>query len=212
LLSHNSTILLAILVPNPVPPNLVAVVLSSCEKASNILQNKALVINSKYIEHTIFEEENIKNADMVIATSNEDEDNIIKCLEAKEYGIKKTVAINNSIEFYSLMHKLKIIAVRGPKTNAYYSILEKIGSSNIITEKHYCGGRGTVFLRKIFPNSNLIGKSIKPPKFEDLVSFCIREEKIKRFDKKIVLKENDIIVLFLKSYLKERAKKWIFNL
>ncbi len=183
-----------------------------CEKASEILQNKVMIINSKYIEHTIYEEENIKNAHMIIATSNEDEDNIIRCLEAKEYNVKKTVAVNNNIEFYNLMHKLRIIAVRGPKTSAYYSILEKIASSNLITEKHFCGGRGTVLMRKIFPNSLLIGKTLKPFKLEDMISFYIRDGKIKIFNEKIVLKEKDIILLFLKSYLEEKAKKWIFNL
>ena len=183
-----------------------------CQKAAEILQDKVMIINSKYIEHTIYEEENIKNADMVIATSNEDEDNIIRCLEAKEYNVKKTVAVNNNIEFYSLMHKLGIIAVRGPKTSAYYSILEKIASSSVITEKHFCGGRGTVVMRKIFPNSKLIGKSLKPFKLEDMVSFYIRNNEIREFKDKIVLKENDIILLFLKNYIEEKAKKWIFGL
>ncbi|WP_281951664.1 NAD-binding protein [Nitrosophilus kaiyonis] len=183
-----------------------------CKKASEALQDKAMIINSKYIEHTIYEEENIKNADMVISTSNDDEDNIIRCLEAKEYNVKKTVAINNNIEFYNLMHKLGIIAVRGPKTSAYYSILEKIGSSNIITEKHFCGGRGTIFMRKIFPNSPLIGKTIKPLKMEDSLLFFIRDGIIKKFDHKIELKEADIIVVFLKSYLEGKINRWISNL
>ncbi len=183
-----------------------------CKKASEQLQDKAMVINSKYIEDSIYEEEKIKNADMIIATSNEDEENIIKCLEAKEYGVKKTVAINNNIELYYLMHKLGIVAVRGPKSNAYYSILEKIGSSSIIAEKHYCGGRGTIFMRKIFPNSPLIGKSVKPLKLDDTLSFYIREEVIFDFYDKITLKEGDVIVVFIKSYLEEKVKDWIYNL
>ena len=183
-----------------------------CKRASEALQNRVMVINSKYIEHSLYEEENIKNADMIIATSNEDEENIIKCLEAKEYGVKKTVAINNNMELYYLMHKLGIVAVRGPKSNAYYSILEKIGSSSIITEKHYCGGRGTIFMRKIFPNSALIGKTIKPLKLEDLLSFYVRDGVIFDFSDKITLKEGDLIVIFLKSYLEEKIKDWIYNL
>lgn len=183
-----------------------------CKKASMVLQDRAMVINSKYVEHTLYEEENIKSADMIIATSSDDEDNIIKCLEAKEHGVRKTVAINNNIELYNLMHRLGIVAIRGPKINAYYSILEKIGSSSIITEKHYCGGSGTVFMRKIFPNSHLIGKSLKPLKFEECISLYIREDKIYNFSDKIVLSENDVIAIFSKSYLEEKIKNWIYNL
>ena len=183
-----------------------------CKRASEILQDRATIINSKYIEHEIYEEENIRLADMVIATSSEDEENIIECLEAKEYGVKKSVAVNNNIEFYNLMHKLGIIAVRGPKTSAYYAILEKIGSSNVITEKHYCGGRGTIFMRKIFADSLLIGKAIKPLRLEDTKLYLIREGKIRIFNEKTTLHKDDVIVVFLKTYQEEKVKKWIYNL
>jgi len=186
--------------------------LQSCKKASEALQDKALIINSKYIENTIFEEENIKFADMIISTSNNDEDNIIKSLEAKEFGIKKTVAINNNIDFYNLMHKLGITAVRGPKMSAYYSILEKISSSNIISEKHYCGGRGTIFIRKIFPNSHLINKTIKPPAFKNTICFYLRFNQIYPFNQKLEIKIDDIVIIFTKSYLEESVKNWIYNL
>ena len=183
-----------------------------CKRASDILQERVTIINSKYIEHEVYEEENIRLADMVIATSSEDEENIIECLEAKEFGVKKTVAINNDIQFYNLMHKLGIVAVRGPKTSAYYAILEKIGSSNIITEKHYCGGRGTIFMRKIFEESPLIGKAVKPLQLADTTSYIIREGKIRPFTQKTTLHKNDLIVVFLKTYQEERVKKWIYNL
>jgi len=185
---------------------------SLCKKASEALQDRAMIINSIYIEHTIYEEENIKNADMIIATGNNDEDNIIRCLEAKEYNVKKTVAINNDLEFYNLMHKLGIVAIRGPKINAYYSILEKIDSSNVIVEKHYCGGRGKVFMRRIFPNSRLIGKVIKPIRVDDAVFLFVRSHLIKKFDQKIVLEKDDIIVVFLTLSLEAKVKKWIYNL
>lgn len=186
--------------------------LERCKKASETLQEKATVINSRYIEHTIYEEENVKNADMVISTSSDDEDNIIRCLEAKEYGVPKTVAVNNDMEFYALMHKLGIIAVRGPKMSAYYSILEKIASSAVIIERHYCGGRGTIFMRKIFPNSSLIGKPIKPIKAQDLLLFLVRQKDILEFIEPQTLQADDVIVAFAKSYHEERIKEWIYNL
>ncbi len=183
-----------------------------CRKASEVLQDRATIINSKYIEHEIYEEENIRFADMVVATSSDDEVNIIECLQAGEYGVKKRVAINNDLAFYDLMHKLQIVAIRGPKTSAYYAILEKLASSNIVSEKHYCGGRGAVFMRKIFDDSTLIHKTIKPLCLEDVALFYIRDNQIYEFDKKVQLQPEDIIVVFLKSYQEERVKKWIFNL
>ncbi len=181
-----------------------------CKKASETLQEKATIINSKYIEHTVYEEENLRHADMLITTSSDDEDNIIKCLEAKEHGIRRTIAINNNPEYYDLMHKLHIVPIRGPKMHAYYSILEKIASSAIISEKHYCGGRGSLFVRKIFEGSLLIGKKIKPPRFPALL-FLLREELIP-ITEPTTLRQGDIITIFTDTRYEEEAKRWIYNL
>ncbi len=183
-----------------------------CKRASELLQDRATVINSHYIEQTVFEDEEIKHSDMVISTDTKDEENIIRCLEAKERGVEKTVAINNNTQHYELMHKLGIVAARGSKSNAYYAILEKIGSSSVVFEKHYCGGRAAVFFRRIFKDSTLIGKSITPCFDKSVKSFIIRDNKINPFIEKFTLKEDDIIFLFLFASYEERVKNWIYSL
>jgi len=183
-----------------------------CQKASDILEDEVLVINSKFIEHNIYEEENIKHADMVIATSDNDESNIIKSIEAKEYGVKKCVAINNDIAYYDLMYKLGITAIRGSKTNAYYSILESITSNKIINEKHFCGGRGVVLIRKIFKDACVIDKRVNLPKKDDTIYILIREGEVLSPKNEVVLKESDILVLFSYTKNEESLRNWISNL
>ncbi len=186
--------------------------LKKCEKASEVLQENVAVINSKYGDYQLFKEEGLKNADMLIASTKNDEENIIKCLEAKEFGIEKVVAINNDMEHYHLMHKLGIIAVRGPKTNAYYSILEKINSSSIISQRQYCGGRGMLLERKVENGSYLLNTKIKPYKKENAVCFVIRGEKIQDFSEPREVEEKDIIVVFGLTENEEDMRKWITSL
>ena len=186
--------------------------LQKCEKASDVLQENVAVINSKYGDYHLFKEEGLKNADMMIASTKNDEENIIKCLEAKEFGIKKVVAINNDMEHYHLMHKLGIIAVRGPKTNAYYSILENINSSSIISQRHFCGGKGMLLARRILKGSYLLETKIKPYNKEDSCVFVIRGEKIQNFTEKREVEEGDVIVIFGLSENEEDMKKWITSL
>ncbi|OQX74114.1 MAG: potassium transporter [Campylobacteraceae bacterium 4484_4] len=183
-----------------------------CKRASEQLQDRASIINSRYVEHTIFDEEQIRHSDMVISTDTEDEENIIRCLEAKERGVEKTVAINNATEHYELMHKLGIVASRGPKTNAYYAILEKIGSSAVISEKHYCGGRAAVFTRKIFENSPLIGKKIRPFQNRGIRSYIVKRGEILPFTEKRELEMDDVIFVFLRATEEEKVKQWIYSL
>ncbi len=186
--------------------------IQKCKKASDVLRENVTVINSKYGEHQLFKEENLENADMLIASSKNDEENIIKCLEAKEYKIKKVVAINNDLEHYYLMHKLGIVAVRGPKTNAYYSILEKISSSSIVSQRKYCGGKGVVVSRKVHKNSLLLDTFIRPLDLQNSCSFIIKDEKIVDFNKKSEVKEGDIIIAFGTNEDADKIEKWINSL
>jgi len=183
-----------------------------CRAASELLQDKVDIINSAYEDQRLFEEEGLKNADMIIAAGHNDETNIIKCMEAKEYGIEKVVAVNNDKAYYNLMHKMGIIVVRGSKAGAHYAILEKISSSSIVTQRHFCGGQGILFMRKIYPNSELIGKSVKPIKLESVLFLLLREEKI--YDPSAIetLEQGDILVVFGTFDYKEEIQQWIYKL
>jgi len=186
--------------------------LQLCEIANEELKGKASIINYKYSSHDIFKDEGLKSADIFVAATNNDEYNIIKCLEAKESGITKVVAIHNEMGYYNLMHSLGIVVVRGPKMSAYNAIMEEIGSSGVVIQKSYCGAKGVVFMRKIFPSSKLINKSIKPLSLKDASVFYIRDNRMYSFHEKIILQENDLIVLFCASKSSAKAKVWIYEL
>ena len=186
--------------------------LTLCKKADEELGGKASIINSKYGTYDIFENEGLENADIFIAATNNDEYNIIKCLEAKDKGIKKVVAVNNKLEYYNLMHSLGIIVVRGPKMSAYKKIMEEVSSSAVVIHKSFCGAKASVFMRKIFPNSKLINKKIESLKLEETVTFFMRNEILYLFDQKIVLQEKDLIITFCTSKKTTRVEQWIYGL
>ncbi len=186
--------------------------LELCAIADEALKGKASIINSKYSSHDIFEEEALGSADIFVAATNNDEYNIIKCLEAKESGIKKVVAINSEMEYYNLMHSLGIIVVRGPKISAYNEIMEEISSTGVVIQKSFCGAKAVVLMRKIFAGSKLTGKRIKPLSVKNSKLFLIRDGVIAYFDETIVLQENDLIVGFSPSKESPKVKQWIYEL
>jgi len=183
-----------------------------CRTASEVLQGKVTIINSVYEDQRLFEEEGLKNADMIIAAGHNDEKNIVKCIEAKEYGIEKVVAVNNDKAYYNLMHKMGVVVVRGSKAGAHYAILEKISSSSIVTERQYCGGRGILFMRKIYPNSQLIGKKIEFVTIQNTIFFILRDDKIVELINIDELLQGDIIVVFSEINYEEEIQKWIYTL
>ena len=183
-----------------------------CKRADEELKGKVSVIHSRYNTTDLFEDENLKNADIFIAATNNDEYNIIKCLEAQENGIDKVLAINNEMEYYNLMHSLGIVVARGPKMTAYNTIMEHINSSSVVVEKSFCGGKGVVFMRKIFQHSTITNKKLKPLKNKNSNLFYIREENLFTFDEKTIFLEDDIIVIFSNTKESEKMRQWIHGL
>ena len=186
--------------------------LALCEKADEILEGKASVINFKYGIGTLFEDEGLDSADIFISATDNDEYNITKCLEAREKGIPKVMAINNEMEYYSLMHSLGIIVVRGPKMSAYNQIMEEISSTGVVIEKSFCGSKANVQMRKVFSTSHLIKKKIKPLKLNASKLFYMRDDILFEFKEKIVVKEDDLIIAFCTPKESPKVKQWIYEL
>ncbi len=183
-----------------------------CEEAEEKLEGKATVINSKYGIHDIFDDEELSRADLFVAATNNDEYNIIKCLEAKDRGITKVVAINNEMDYYSLMHSLGIIVIRGPKISAYNSIIEEIHSTGVVVQKSFCGAMGSVFMRRVIDASPLNGKIIKPLKLSNSKLFLMRAGSLQRISEKIVLQQSDLVIAFSASSEGAKVKQWIYEL
>jgi len=184
--------------------------LKKCENANLVLKDKVTVIKSTYDSDHMLEENGIV-PDLLIVASGNDEYNITKCMEAKYNNIKKIITINNDIAYSKLMRNLDLEAVRGEKINAYYSILEKIESSKVLIKRQFCGGEGIMMLKKIFPESELIGKQIPlPSKIKENGNFYIqRENEIFLYSNIEEFHKNDNLVIFAKKENGELISKWL---
>jgi len=184
-----------------------------CRQADEALEGEVLAINCKYGTEEVFEEEGLERADMVIAATDNDEYNIIKCLEAREHGVRKVVAINNEMEYYKLMHSLGIVVVRGPKMAAFHRIVETIHSTRVLIERKYCGGAGTVFLRRVMEGGPLIGRQVKMLRQKGIRSLVVRAERL-LFEVEEVgtLEEGDLFCVFALSEKADEVERWLNGL
>ena len=171
-------------------------------QAATFLGEDAMVINSSYEDEEMLINEGLHCSDIAIAASLKDERNIIKSLQAKKLGIKKIITVNNNLNYYSLMHSLKLSTVRGPKIAAYYEILEEIDSRLLVYERFFLGAKGKIFIKQIFNP-----KKVSPPK-EYSKTIIIRNDQIINLKEKTELQPNDIVYEFNFS----GNRKWIETL
>ena len=117
----------------------------------------------------------------------------------------------NNNQYATLMRKLGIEVIRGEKMNAYFTILEHINSTRLVTQKAYCNGAGTICMRKIYPNSKLLGtKPFVDKKLNKSGSFYIlRDKTFILYQDIVALREDDIIIAFMQKKDSKFIATWL---
>lgn len=183
--------------------------LKDCKYANTILKNSVEVIKSNYNLDFLLEN-HAQDTNIFIAATSNDEFNITKCIEANQKGIEKVIGIHNNRQYASLMRKLGIEVIRGEKMNAYYNILEKISSSQMVSQRIFCGGEGRVYLKKILLNSKLIGNKLDIcNKIYEKGNFLVeRKKKFLQYKSIEAFEEGDLIICFSLSMDAKIIANW----
>lgn len=99
---------------------------------------KTLVVNADGRDVTTLEEEGIENMDAFIAVTPDSEMNIMSCLMAKSYGVKKTIAGVENINYINLSHNIGIDTLINKKIIAASNIFRYVrkGTVSAIANLH----------------------------------------------------------------------------
>ena len=81
-----------------------------CVELTNNL-SKALVVNADARNLDILEEEGISEMDAFIAVTDNTETNILTCLQAKTFGVKKTIALVENIDYIDISQNIGIDSI-----------------------------------------------------------------------------------------------------
>ncbi len=137
-----------------------------CSDLSEMLNN-TLVVNGDARDITLLEDERIGNADALVAVTNNSETNILTCLLAKKYGVKKTIALVDNIDFIEIAMNTGIGTVINKKLAAAsyitkFTMLAKVESIKCLTNTD-----AEVFEFLAVPKSPITKKPIKKLKLSD---------------------------------------------
>ena len=86
-----------------------------CVHLSEKLSN-ALIINADGSDMDVLKEEGIQDADAFVAVTDSSEANIFACLAAKRFGVRKTIADVENIDYIPMAEGLDIGTVLNKKT------------------------------------------------------------------------------------------------
>lgn len=92
-------------------------------KLSDLLGD-TLIINGDARDINLLEDEGIEGVDAFIAVTNSSETNIITCLHAKKFGVKKTIALVENLDYIEISQNIGIDTIINKKLSAASYIIK----------------------------------------------------------------------------------------
>ncbi|MDA0367008.1 MAG: Trk system potassium transporter TrkA [Proteobacteria bacterium] len=134
----------------------------SRERAERVADQleRAVVIYGDSLAAEILAEANVKEADAVIAVTNDDQVNILSSLLAKREGAKRATTLVNNMDYGPLVRSLGIDAVVNPRAITVSRILQHIRRGRIRAVHSVRDGMAEIIEAETLDASPLSGKSL----------------------------------------------------
>lgn len=112
----------------------------------------------------ILEEAGVKNADLVIAATSQDEINILACLVAKKSGADSTIARVRNPEYLRqaklMQEELGLSMIVNPEYETSNEIMNMINLPSILKLEHFAKGKVNLIEILVDDNSPLVGETL----------------------------------------------------
>ncbi len=138
----------------------------------------SLVINGDARDIELLKEEGIENMDAFIAVTDNSETNILTCLHARKFGVKKTIALVENIDYIDISQNIGIDTIINKKLITASYIARFTMGSHVTSTKVLHGIDAEVFEFVVKADSPITKKPIRKLKFPEnaIIGGIIRGE------------------------------------
>ncbi len=149
----------------------------------------AIVINSDISDEGFFEEESLKDHDLIITTTANQELNILAAIYAKTYGIKRSIALVNKYNYLTLANRLGVDVIISPKNSVVSAVLKIVRRGRVRSVASLFGGQAEVIESTVEDASRMAGRRIQELKLpEESLIVSVRR------DGETLLPRGDLVV------------------
>jgi trk system potassium uptake protein TrkA len=168
-----------------------------CINLSNEMNN-ALIINGDARDIELLQEEGIENMDAFIAVTNNSETNILTCLHARKFGVKKTIALVENIEYIDISQNIGIDTIINKKLITASYIARFTMGSQVTSTKVLHGIDAEVFEFVVKAGSAILKKPIRKLDFPEgaIIGGIVRDNESYIAVGNLKIMEGDKVVVF----------------
>ncbi len=127
--------------------------------------NDTLVINGDASDIKLLEDEGIRSMDAFVAVTNNSETNILTCLLARKYGVKKTIALVENLDFIDISQNIGIDTIVNKKLATASYIIRFTMMTEVVSTKCLTGIDAEVFEFVAKENSPIAKKPVRKLNF-----------------------------------------------
>ena len=109
--------------------------INRCNRLTELLDDKTMIINGDGRDMDLLIEEGLKNTEAFVALTGNSETNILACLAAKRMGVEKTVAEVENIDYIGMAESLDIGTVINKKMIAASHIYQMVLDADVSNVK-----------------------------------------------------------------------------
>ena len=160
--------------------------------------DKTVVLNGDGSDQKLLMDENIKDADVVVALTQDEETNILVSLLAQNLGAYTAITKVSKFSYFPLMNTIGLKKVVSPRLSAISSILHNVRKGKVLTAVSLMRDDAEMIEAVALETSDITGKPLKKisfPKGAILVSI-IRDDTIMIPTGESVVEPGDKIIVF----------------
>ncbi len=181
---------------------------SKCYNLTDILQ-ESLVIHGDGRDAELLHEEGIETMDAFVAVTGNSETNILACWHAQKYGVKKTIAEVENMDYFDIAEKMGIDSTINKKLIAASHIYAHVMTAEVASVQCLATSDAEILEYTVRPNAKITRKKLKDIKFpkNSIIGGVIRQKNtmIAKGDTQ-VLEDDKVIVFALPDAIKKVSR------
>lgn len=177
-------------------------------RIASLMQNTQ-VTHGDALDAEILEETNIRNADTLVAVSNDDETNILASLLAKRYDVERTIALVNKDTYTPLVTTLGIDVLVNPRAITVSTILQHIRRGRIRSVHSLRDGFAEVIEAEALDTSPLVGSPIGEISLPSdvIIGAIVRDGEVIIARSSSIIESGDRVILLSAAHSVKKVEK-----